>query len=202
MNTNLELKEKVLNWLTEKAGLDLLGPFQLEMETIDEEEKTIFKLMLSGTPEEFINKGSQILISPTNNNNNEAKLSLKTIDDGKNLDLYFEAIDQYFIGAYSYLNIDLENDLYEKACILANYANTRSNLAFFQVLNNTNANLKIKVKSFSTVYKGVSDQDLYNVLYAVLQSSYHYWYLFLFLTNSNLSVSDAISMFEDIDTDE
>ena len=189
MNTNLELKEKVLNWLTETAGLDLLGPFQLDMETIDEEEKTIFKLMLSGTPEEFVNNGSQILISPTNNNN-EAKLTLKTIDDGKNLDLYFEA------------NIDLGNDLYEKACILANYANTRSNLAFFQVLNNTNDNLKIKVKSFSTVYKGVSDQDLYNVLYAVLQSSYHYWCLFLFLTNSNLSASDAISMFEDIDTDE
>jgi hypothetical protein len=195
MNSKADLNESALAWLKDRAGLSLLGPFELQIDTNEEEVKTVFRIILSGTPVEFIDGENSILISPSINSN-EAKAELSTIDDGRGLDLYFETIDQYFLGAYSYLQIDIDGNLYAKACFLANYANTRSSLAFFQVYKNDDSELIVKVKSFSSAFKGASDVDFYNVIYAVLKSSYQYWELFDLLNNINLSSDEIISIFE------
>jgi hypothetical protein len=198
MNTKLNLKENVLSWLNNQAGMSLLGPFEFEENNNEDEGKTTFIIYLSGTPGEFIDGHKELSISPSNINN-ESKFSIKTINDGRKLDLTFEVIDEYFIGAYSHLNINIEKKDYSNACILANYANTRTNLAFFQIINNTDTHLAIKVRSFSSVHKGASSEDFHNILYSVLVNSYRYWILFSSLSNTNLSASDIILNFENDD---
>lgn len=193
MNNNLTLKEKALSWLSSNAGIELLGPFELEEFTNDEEVKTTYKIKLKGTPSEFLEGYHSISVSPAINIH-EATITSKVLNDGKQIDIYFETIDEYFIGAYTYLNLDIDKEKYEKACALANYTNTKSNLAFTHVIKEKK--LSVKIKSFSCIINGVSEEDFYNVIYSTLKSSFSNLHLFSILKDSNQTDSEIITFFE------
>jgi hypothetical protein len=185
------LSARVLRWL---KRVTFLGPFELSTHTHKAEERTVFEIKMSGTPVEFFNSSPQLVISPTLVGN--SSVSERVIVDDRRIYPYFEIFGENFIGSHSILDIKLEASSYSAASVLANYANVRSNLAFFKVLTRSNQTLKIKGCSFSCVSSGGTDDDFHNVLYSCVGNCYRYWDLFSYLADKAVGPNEAIQRFE------
>ena len=187
-----KLSERVLRWL---EGVSFLGPFELTTSAHQAEENWVFEISMSGTPVEFANEAAQISISPTTTG--ESLVSGRVVEDGRKISPYFETFGENVIASRSVLDINLEASCYSSACFLANYANVRSNMAFFKVLRGSKQALSVEVSSFTSLFSGGTDDDFYNVLYSCVDSSYRYWKLFSYLSDSRTSPDAAIEQFED-----
>ena len=187
-----KLSERVLRWL---EGVSFLGPFELTTSAHQAEENWVFEISMSGTPVEFANEAAQISISPTTTG--ESLVSGRVVEDGRKIFPYFETFGENVIASRSVLDINLEASCYSSACFLANYANVRSNMAFFKVLRGSKQALSVEVSSFTSLFSGGTDDDFHNVLYSCVDSSYRYWELFSYLSDSRTSPDAAIEQFED-----
>ena len=187
-----KLSERVLRWL---EGVSFLGPFELTTSAHQAEENWVFEISMSGTPVEFANEAAQISISPTTTG--ESLVSGRVVEDGRKIFPYFETFGENVIASRSVLDINLEASCYSSACFLANYANVRSNMAFFKVLRGSKQALSVEVSSFTSLFSGGTDDDFHNVLYSCVDSSYRYWKLFSYLSDSRTSPDAAIEQFED-----
>lgn len=189
---DIKLSERVLHWF---EGVTFLGPFELTKRADQAKENWVFEISMSGTPVEFANEAAQISISPTTEG--EASVSGTVVGDGRKIFPYFETFGEYVIASRSVLGINLDASCYSSACFLANYANVRSNMAFFKVLRGSNQALGLEANSFTCLFSGGTDDDFYNVLYSCVDSSYRYWELFSYLSDPRLSPDAAIARFED-----
>ena len=187
-----KLSERVLRWL---EGVSFLGPFELTTSAHQAEENWVFEISMSGTPVEFANEAAQVSISPTTTG--ESLVSGRVVEDGRKIFPYFETFGENVIASRSVLDINLEASCYSSACFLANYANVRSNMAFFKVLRGSKQALSVEVSSFTSLFSGGTDDDFHNVLYSCVDSSYRYWKLFSYLSDSRTSPDAAIEQFED-----
>lgn len=187
-----KLSERVLHWF---KGVTFLGPFELTTRADQAEGSWVFRISMSGTPVEFANEEAQISISPTTTG--ESLVSGRVAEDGRKIFPYFETFGENRIASRSVLDINLEASCYSSACFLANYANVRSNMAFFKILRRSKQALSVEVSSFTCLFSGGTDDDFHNVLYSCVDSSYRYWELFSYLSDSRVSPDGAIQRFED-----
>lgn len=189
---NIKLSERVLHWF---EGVTFLGPFELTTRAHQTKENWVFEISMSGTPVKFANEADQISISPTTTG--ESLASGRVVEDGRKIFPYFETFGENVITSRSVLGINFEASSYSSACFLANYANARSNMAFFKVLRGSKQALSVEVSSFTCLFSGGTDDDFHNVLYSCVDSGYRYWELFSHLSDSRMSPDAAIEQFED-----
>jgi hypothetical protein len=104
----------------------------------------------------------------------KTKVSIKGVDDGREVRVYFETVEFGFVH-----------------CQIANYVNCKSNLAFVQVFPDGDS-LVLRTKASSSISRGGANEDFSNIAYSSLLTAYENWFLFEVLYSTDLSAKEII----------
>jgi len=182
------LKDLALSWF-QNESLEILGPFDLNVQTDEELNRTTFKINLTQTP-------PLIYEMELDKEINEDTLNLITLNlINKNINLYLDTVEDRFIEVLCYLGLSVSSDKYSQACEIANFLNINSNTYFIQVFPQEET-LNIRIKVATSAIGGVGNDDFYILITSVILSTYNYWSLFSILEKSNESADKIIAIFQ------